>query len=85
MREFINEAILEYSEEPEKTKRLIDETPSEKLLLFATLGLDSLDLMNVVFTIEAKYKIKVNDMDIIKVKTLEEFYKLFENGSVKAW
>ena len=44
-------------------------------LLFEDLGISSLGMFNVIFEIENEMGVRVNVMDLIEVKTVEQLYK----------
>jgi len=59
------------------------EIPAEKLKpeaqLFADLGLDSLDAVDMVVYLEEKIKLKVDAERMTQVRTLGDVYKLVED------
>lgn len=59
------------------------EIPAEQLKpeahLFADLGLDSLDAVDMVVYLEEKIKLKVDAEQMTQVKTLGDVYNLVEN------
>ncbi len=61
------------------------ELPMEKLraeaTLFADLGLDSLDAVDMLVHLEEKLKIKVDSERLMKVRTLGDVYALVEELS----
>lgn len=44
-----------------------------------TLGLDSLDLVEVVMEIEEELNIKIPDEDLTNIKTIDDLVKIIEN------
>ena len=44
-------------------------------LLFEDLGISSLGMFNVIFEIENEMGVRVNVMDLIEVKTVEQLYQ----------
>jgi acyl carrier protein len=44
-----------------------------------TLGLDSLDYVDLVVTIEANFGVKLGEADFIGIDTFQKFYDLIEN------
>ena len=50
---------------------LADVTPEKKEMSFKTLGIDSLDLFNILLQIEEAYKVKIPDSDIEKLSSIE--------------
>lgn len=47
--------------------------------LKVTLGLDSLDYVDLVVTIEANFGVKLGEADFIGIDTFQKFYDLIEN------
>lgn len=73
------------SEIIEKTKDFLSaefEIDREKILpennLKETLGLDSLDYVDLVVVIEENFGLKFNGEDFVKVVTFNDFYNLIE-------
>lgn len=48
-----------------------------------TLGLDSLDYVDLVVTVESNFGVKLGEADFVGVSTFQNFYDLIEN-KVKA-
>jgi acyl carrier protein len=48
-----------------------------------TLGLDSLDYVDLVVTVEANFGVKLGEADFVGIATFQNFYDLIEN-KVKA-
>ena len=71
--EFVREAIRDikgYSfEDP-----ILDENS-----IRGTLGLDSLDVADLVYQIEYEYNIDIKDVEMDSVKTIGDFIKLIES------
>ena len=44
-----------------------------------TLGLDSLDYVDLVVTIEANFGVKLGEADFVGIATFQNFYDLIEN------
>ena len=44
-----------------------------------TLGLDSLDYVDLVVTIEANFGVKLEEADFVGIATFQNFYDLIEN------
>lgn len=50
---------------------LAEITPEKIPLSFKTLGIDSLDMFNILMQIEEKYQVKIPDGDIEKLSSIE--------------
>lgn len=48
-----------------------------------TLGLDSLDYVDLVVTVESNFGVKLGEADFVGIATFNDFYNLIE-GKVKA-
>lgn len=69
--EILKEIICEYVEvEPEDIK--------EGSSLRFDLGASSFDLMNIADAVEKKFKIKINNNSVTKIKTVGDIAKLLE-------
>lgn len=44
-----------------------------------TLGLDSLDYVDLVVTIESNFGVKLGEVDFVGIVTFQDFYDLIEN------
>ena len=59
------------------------EIPADKLIpsatLFEDLGLDSLDVVDMLVHLEENIGVKVDGEQIMKVRTLQDIYTLVEN------
>lgn len=44
-----------------------------------TLGLDSLDYVDLVVTVESNFGVKLGEADFVGIATFENFYDLIEN------
>ena len=44
-----------------------------------TLGLDSLDYVDLVVTVESNFKVKLGEADFVGIVTFNDFYSLIEN------
>ncbi|KGO91321.1 acyl carrier protein [Flavobacterium subsaxonicum] len=44
-----------------------------------TLGLDSLDYVDLVVTVESNFKVKLGEADFVGIVTFNDFYNLIEN------
>lgn len=85
VRDIINETIL-YSgivKTPKTAKLLIQNNLPNELYLFTDMGIDSLGLMDIIFVLEAKFKIKIKNKKIAKVRTLEDLYRIFEDENIE--
>jgi acyl carrier protein len=58
---------------------LADVTPEKKDMSFKTLGIDSLDMYNILMQIEEKYQTKIPDGDIEKLSSVDAVVK-YLNG-----
>ena len=64
---------------------LIDEfevdgaTISPEAILKDTLGLDSLDYVDLVVTVESNFGVKLGEADFVGIATFQDFYDLIEN------
>ena len=47
--------------------------------LFEDLGISSLGMFNVIYEIENQLGVRINVMDLINVKTVEQLYDKFKN------
>ena len=56
---------------------------TDKAVLTTDLGLESLDLVDVVVIIEEKFGFKVKREDINKIKDLEDLYDYIEKSTSK--
>ncbi|WFQ90017.1 acyl carrier protein [Mycoplasma feriruminatoris] len=45
---------------------------------FKSLGLDSLDLMDMVVTLEEKLNIRISDEQLLSLRTIEDLLKVIE-------
>ena len=73
--EIISKSVDLLSEEFEVDPSTItDEAPLKE-----TLGLDSLDLIDVVVLIDQEFGLSVKATDFVGVKTFNDFYNLIEN------
>jgi acyl carrier protein len=59
---------------------LADVTPGKKDMSFKTLGIDSLDMYNILMQIEEKYQTKIPDGDIEKLSSVDAVVK-YLNGA----
>ena len=59
---------------------LADVTPDKKEMTFKSLGIDSLDLYNILMQIEEKYQVKIPDGDIEKLSSVDTTVK-YLNGA----
>jgi acyl carrier protein len=59
------------------------ETIAPEANLKDTLGLDSLDYVDLVVTVESNFGIKLGEADFVGIATFQNFYDLIEN-KVKA-
>ena len=48
-------------------------------LLKDTLGLDSLDYVDLVVTVESNFGVKLGEADFVGISTFQNFYDLIEN------
>lgn len=55
------------------------ETIAPEANLKDTLGLDSLDYVDLVVTVESNFGIKLGEADFVGVATFQNFYDLIEN------
>lgn len=55
------------------------DTISPEANLKDTLGLDSLDYVDLVVTIEANFGVKLGEADFVGITTFQNFYDLIEN------
>ena len=44
-----------------------------------TLGLDSLDYVDLVVTVESNFRVKLGEADFVGISTFQNFYDLIEN------
>ncbi|MET0760335.1 MAG: phosphopantetheine-binding protein [Flavobacterium sp.] len=44
-----------------------------------TLGLDSLDYVDLVVTVEMNFKVKLGEADFVGIASFQDFYDLIEN------
>ena len=73
--EIISKSVDLLSEEFDVDPSTItDEAPLKE-----TLGLDSLDLIDVVVLIDQEFGLSVKATDFVGVKTFNDFYNLIEN------
>lgn len=56
-----------------------EDTISESADLRETLGLDSLDYVDLVVTIESNFGVKLGEADFAGMATFNDFYTLIEN------
>ena len=54
---------------------IADVTPEKKEMSFKTLGIDSLDMYNILMQIEEKYQVKIPDGDIEKLSSVDAVVK----------
>lgn len=54
------------------------DTISEEANLRETLGLDSLDYVDLVVTIESNFGVKLGEADFVSIATFSDFYNLIE-------
>ncbi len=47
-------------------------------ILKDTLGLDSLDYVDLVVTVEANFGVKLGEADFVGLSTFDDFYRLIE-------
>jgi acyl carrier protein len=55
------------------------ETIEPDAVLKDTLGLDSLDYVDLVVTVESNFGVKLGEADFVGISTFENFYDLIEN------
>lgn len=55
------------------------ETIEPDAVLKDTLGLDSLDYVDLVVTVESNFGVKLGESDFVGISTFENFYDLIEN------
>ena len=55
------------------------ETIEPNAVLKDTLGLDSLDYVDLVVTVESNFGVKLGEADFVGISTFENFYDLIEN------
>ncbi|MEZ4839489.1 acyl carrier protein [Flavobacterium sp.] len=55
------------------------DTISSEANLKDTLGLDSLDYVDLVVTIESNFGVKLGEADFVGIATFQDFYDLIEN------
>ena len=55
------------------------ETIEPDAVLNDTLGLDSLDYVDLVVTVESNFGVKLGEADFVGISTFENFYDLIEN------
>ena len=55
------------------------ETIEPDAVLKDTLGLDSLDYVDLVVTVESNFGVKLGEADFAGISTFENFYDLIEN------
>lgn len=55
------------------------ETIVPEAILKDTLGLDSLDYVDLVVTVESNFKVKLVEADFAGINTFQSFYNLIEN------
>lgn len=55
------------------------DTISAELNLKDTLGLDSLDYVDLVVSIESNFGVKLGEADFVGIETFQDFYNLLEN------
>lgn len=55
------------------------DTISPEANLKDTLGLDSLDYVDLVVTIESNFGVKLGEADFVGIATFQNFYDLIEN------
>ncbi|MFC3159714.1 acyl carrier protein [Chryseobacterium arachidis] len=56
---------------------------SNEANLKTTLGLDSLDYIDMVVVIESNFGVKLGEADFKKMVTFDDFYSTIENKSLK--
>ncbi len=54
------------------------DTIRPEAILKDTLGLDSLDYVDLVVTVEANFGIKLGEADFAGISTFDDFYRLIE-------
>ncbi len=54
------------------------DTIRPEAILKDTLGLDSLDYVDLVVTVEANFGIKLGEADFVGISTFDDFYRLIE-------
>lgn len=54
------------------------DTIRPEAILKDTLGLDSLDYVDLVVTVEANFGIKLGETDFTGISTFDDFYRLIE-------
>ncbi len=52
---------------------------SEDAQLFEDLGVDSIDIVELVISLEVKFGIEIPDEDIVKLKYLKDLYKYIDS------
>lgn len=55
------------------------ETIEPDAVLKDTLGLDSLDYVDLVVTVESNFRVKLGEADFVGISTFQNFYDLIEN------
>jgi len=55
------------------------ETIEPDAVLKDTLGLDSLDYVDLVVTVESNFGVKLGEADFVGISTFQNFYDLIEN------
>ncbi|MFC6097558.1 acyl carrier protein [Flavobacterium qiangtangense] len=55
------------------------ETIEPDAVLKDTLGLDSLDYVDLVVTVESNFGVKLGEADFVGISTFENFYDLIQN------
>jgi len=55
------------------------EVISPKAPMKATLGLDSLDYVDLVVIIESNFGVKLGEADFVNVESFQDFYDMIEN------
>lgn len=74
------EAIIEKINEFLSDEFEVDiETIEPDAVLKDTLGLDSLDYVDLVVTVESNFGVKLGEADFVGISTFQNFYDLIEN------
>ncbi len=62
-----------------KQFRIDANTITEETSILEDIGADSLDIVEMLMTLEEKFKISVPDEDVVKLKTVGEVVKYIES------
>jgi acyl carrier protein len=54
------------------------DTLQPEAILKDTLGLDSLDYVDLVVTVQSHFGVKLGEADFVGISTFEDFYRLIE-------